>query len=240
MQDRHLSGDAVAAGPGAEGSRGHVRGSSLLVLGRVIALALGMVTQVIIVRTLTKAEFGAFAYALAIASAARILLSLGQGRLLSRFMATYEEQRDYARMFGAMFLAVATIVVTSVLAIGALFLLSEELIGSVVDDDKAVRLVLILILLSPLEALDQVFVSLFAVFTKPRTIFFRKHLLGPGLRLVVVLCLVVVGASVEFLAVGYVLAAVAGVALYTGLLVSVLRERGLLQELRPRQIVVPF
>ena len=240
MEDRHPGGDAVAAEPGVGDSRGHVRGSALLVLGRVIALALGLVTQVIIVRTLTKVEFGGFAYALAIAAAARILLSLGQGRLLSRFMATYEEQRDYARMFGAMFLAVGTIFVTSVLCIGAMFLFSDQLIGSVVEGDEAVDLVLILILLSPLEALDQVFVSLFAVFTKPRTIFFRKHLLGPGLRLVVVLCLVVTGASVEFLAVGYVLAALVGVALYLGLLVKVLRERGLLQELRPRQIVVPF
>lgn len=240
MQDRHLKGDEADTGLGADGSRGHMRGSALLVLGRVIALALGMVTQVIIVRTLTKAEFGAFAYALAIAAAARILLSLGQGRLLSRFMATYEEQRDYARMFGAMFLAVGTILVTSVLSIGALFLFSDELIGSVVKGDGAVKLVLILILLSPLEALDQVFVSLFAVFSNPRAIFFRKHLLGPGLRLVVVLCLVVIGASVEFLALGYVLAAVAGVALYFGLLVTMLRERGLLKELRPRQIVVPF
>ena len=243
MQDRHLKGDAAAAadaGPAADGSRGQVRGSALLVLGRVIALVIGMVTQVIIVRTLTKADFGAFAYALAIASGARILLSLGQGRLLSRFMATYEEQRDYARMFGAMFLAVGTIAVTSVLSIGALYLFSDELIGSVVDGDDAVRLVLILILLSPLEALDQVFVSLFAVFSKPRSIFFRKHLLGPGLRLVVVLALVVAGASVEFLAIGYVLAAVVGVALYCGLLVEVLRERGLMQHLRPRQIVVPF
>lgn len=243
MHDRHLKGDAAAASASGltnDGSRGQVRGSALLVLGRVVALALGMVTQVIIVRTLTKADFGAFAYALAIASGARILLSLGQGRLLSRFMATYEEQRDYARMFGAMFLAVGTIAVTSVLSIGALFLFSDELIGSVVRGDDAVRLVLILILLSPLEALDQVFVSLFAVFSKPRSIFFRKHLLGPSLRLVVVLCLVVAGASVEFLAVGYVLAAVAGVALYCGLLVTVLRERGLLQEFRPRQVVVPF
>ena len=43
-------------------------------------------------RTLTKPEFGAFEYALTLAGSARILLSLGQGRLLSRFMATYDEE----------------------------------------------------------------------------------------------------------------------------------------------------
>ena len=54
-------------------------------------MIIGMATTVILVRGLTKAEFGAFEYALALAGAGRILLSLGQGRLLSRFMASYEE-----------------------------------------------------------------------------------------------------------------------------------------------------
>lgn len=217
-----------------------MRGSALLVLGRVLALVIGMATQVIIVRALTKAEFGAFAYALVLANSARVLLSLGQGKLLSRFMAMYEEQRDYPRMFGAMFLAVGTILATSVLFVGALFLWSEVLVGSAIDSREAVSLVLILVFLSPLEALDLVFVSLFAVFSKPRAIFFRKHLLAPGLRLLVVVLLVLADASVAFLAVGYVLAALVGVLLYLTLLVKVLRERGLLQELRPRQIVFPF
>lgn len=211
-----------------------------MVVGRVAALVLSMATQVLIVRTLSKEDFGGFAYALALAAAARTLLSLGQGKLLSRFMATYEEQRDYPRMFGAMFLAVGTIVVTSVLTISALFLFSDELVGTAVESSDAIRLVLILVFLSPLEALDQVFVSLFAVFSKPRAIFFRKYLLAPGLRLVVVVLLVVTGASVTFLAVGYVLASLVGVFLYLGLLIRVLRERGLLKELKPRQVILPF
>jgi O-antigen/teichoic acid export membrane protein len=219
--------------------RDHVRGSVLLVLGRVLAMALSLATQVIIVRTLTKADFGAFAFALTLATGARVLLSLGQGRLLSRFMATYEEQRDYPRMFGAMLLAVATIAATSVVCIGALFLFREQLIATAVDGDRAVSVVLVLLFLSPLEALDQVFVSLFAVFSRPRAIFVRKYLLAPGLRLVVVLLLVVTGAGVVFLAAGYVLAAAAGILIYVGLLVRLLRERGLLRELRAHGVVLP-
>jgi len=69
----------------------HIRGSALLVLGRVLSMVLSMATSVVLVRVLTKADFGAFAYALTLAAAARVLLSLGQGMLLSRFMATYEE-----------------------------------------------------------------------------------------------------------------------------------------------------
>ncbi len=231
----------VASERGADGAaqgRRQVRGSSLLVLGRVASLLLGMATQVIIVRALSKADFGAFAYALALAAGARTLLSLGQGKLLSRFMATYEEERDYPRMFGAMFLAVGTIIVTSVLAISGLYLFSDALVGGALGP-AAIKLVLILVFLSPLEALDLVFVSLFAVFSKPRAIFFRKYLLAPGLRLVVVLLLVITGSSVTFLAVGYVMASIAGLLLYLGLLTKLLRERGLLKELNLRQVTFP-
>ena len=220
--------------------RRQVRGSSLLVVGRVASLLLSMATQVIIVRALSKTDFGGFAYALALAAAGRTLLSLGQGKLLSRFMAMYEEQRDYARMFGAMFLAVGTIAVTSVVMIVTLFIFSDALVGSAVDSSEAIRLVLILVFLSPLEALDQVFVSLFAVFSKPRAIFFRKYLLAPGLRLVVVLCLVVTGAGVTFLAVGYVVASLLGLFLYLGLLIAMFRERGLVKELKLTRVVFPF
>lgn len=224
----------------ADMGREHVRGSTLLVLGRVAATVFSVATQVLIVRALTKSDYGGFAYALAIAAAGRTLLSLGQGKLLSRFMALYEEERDYGRMFGSLFLAAATIAATSTVLIGVLFVVSDQLVGSLVGDSRAVSLLLILAFLAPLEALDQVFVSLFAVFSKPRTIFFRKYLFTPVLRLLVVLVLVLTGASVTYLAIGYLAAQVVGLFVYIGLLVQVLRERGLLRYLRLRRITLPF
>ncbi len=220
--------------------RSQVRGSALLVVGRVLTLVLTTATQVIIVRALTQSDFGAFGYALALAAAGRTLLSLGQGKLLSRFMAKYEEERDFDRMFGAMFLAIGTIMLTSTLSLATLFLLADSVISSAVSDPATVKVVLILIFLAPLEALDQVFVSLFAVFSKARTIFFRKYLFTPLLRLVVVLTLALTGSSVTFLAIGYLGAAVVGVVVYLGVFVRVLRERGLLKQLRPSRIILPF
>ncbi len=220
--------------------RQHVRGSALLVVGRVLAMALNMATQVVIVRALTKADFGAFAYALALANAGSILLSLGQGRVLSRFLATYEEEKDYPRMFGAMFLSVGTILATSTVGIGLMFLFRDQLIGSGFDSQDAVQVVLILVFLSPLEALDQVFVSLFAVFSAPRAIFVRKYLMAPAVRLAVVVVCVVTGAGVSLLALGYVFGALLGLVIYTWLLIGALRRRGLLRELRSGGVVVPY
>jgi O-antigen/teichoic acid export membrane protein len=239
---------ATASGEGDEPSeigattmgRRHVRGSALLVVGRVVSMFISMATQVLIVRALTKSDYGTFAYALAISSAGSTILSLGQGKLLSRFMAMYEEQKDYARMFGAMTLAIGTVAVTSVIGIVGVFAFQGALLGGTFQSAEQVKLVLILIFMSPLEALDQVFVSLFAVFSKPKAIFFRKFLLAPGLRLVVILLLIGTGSSVTFLAYGYVISTLFGVSLYVGLLIKLLADRGLLHAVRPRDIVLPY
>jgi O-antigen/teichoic acid export membrane protein len=229
-----------AAEEALEMGRQQIRGSAVLLVGRILSLLLTTATQILIVRILTKADFGAFAYALVLGSAARTLLSLGQGRLLSRFMSIYDEQRDYDRMFGAMFLAAGTIAVTSTVTLLALFLFRDPLIGSVVADPGDVQVVLILAFLAPLEAFDQVFVSLFAVFSRARAIFFRKYLFVPGLRLVVVLLLALIGADVVFLAIGYVVTQAIGMVVYVAMLGRMLRERNLLQHLRLRQLALPY
>jgi O-antigen/teichoic acid export membrane protein len=218
--------------------RSQVRGSALLVVGRIVTLLLTTATQVVIVRVLTKSDFGAFSYALALVAAGRTVLSLGQGRLLSRFMAKYEEHQDYDRMFGAVLLAVGTIVVTSLVALGVILGFPGQILD--VHDPATVQVVLILLLLAPLEALDQVFINIFAVFSAPGAIFFRKYLFTPGLRLGVVVALTLTGASVEFLAIGYVAAGLVGLAVSVAVLVRVLRERGLLEKLRPRRLRLPF
>jgi O-antigen/teichoic acid export membrane protein len=218
--------------------RNQVRGSALLVLGRVLTMGITTATQVVVVRALTKGEFGGFAYALSLATAGQTLLSLGQGRLLSRFMAKYEEQRDYDNMFGAMVLATGTIVFTSTLLVAGIYLIPGQLIP--VDDPSTVSVVQILIFLAPIQALDQVFVSLFAVFSAPRAIFFRKYLFTPGLRLGVVVALALTHASVTFLSVGYVLTGVIGTVVQLAVFLQVLRERGLASKLHLRRMRFPF
>ena len=89
---------------GRETSR-HLRGSSLLVGGRFISLALNLAVQVLIVRYLSKEDFGAFAYAISLVALASTVVAFGFDKALARFAAMYAERRDYPRMFGSMALA---------------------------------------------------------------------------------------------------------------------------------------
>jgi O-antigen/teichoic acid export membrane protein len=218
----------------------NMRGSMLLLVGRIVSLVFTTVTQIIIVRALSKTDYGVFAYAFTLTAAGRIVMSLGQGRLLSRFMAKYEEEKDYARMFGAILMAVGAILVTATVLLGSMAIGLAPLIGKSFDNPSTTGVLLALMFLAPLSAMDQVFVSIFAVFSKPTAIFFRKYLLTPALQLGVVMFIAYTDGTVAALAIGYVLTSAFGIVIYFWLFFSVMRERGIPFRLGRDKVIFPF
>jgi O-antigen/teichoic acid export membrane protein len=210
-----------------------LRGSSLLLAGRLVAVFVGFVTQVLLVRYLTKSDYGAFTYGLAVVVTARIVVSLGHNRTITRFLAVYRERADHARLLGTLLMECLLIVGLGAVLAGAVFVSRNLLAGALIDDAQTVAVLSVLVLLAPLEALDELFEGTFAVYDRARTIFLRQHVLAPLLRLSVVAALIAGDASVMFLAAGYVAATVVGVALYVVLLHRLLLGNGVLGHDRP-------
>lgn len=215
-----------------------VRGSALLSLGRVLALLFSIATQVIIVRFLSKGDYGVFAYGLAVSAALQALLSLGQNRSLGRSLAVAEEQGDVGRLLGALVLVASTIATCAVAVLVFLLVFQDLVLPAVPGEASELAPLLVLLLLAPLDALDQVFVSFFAAMARPLSIFFRKYLLSPALRLGIVVLVVLLDGSLMQLAVGYVGAQVVALISYGLLTAPVLRERGALgSRTRPRVVL---
>ena len=63
----------------------HIRGGTLLVAGQGISLSMAFAAQVLMVRYLTKSDFGAFAYALAVVLIAQAVCTFGLNRTIARF-----------------------------------------------------------------------------------------------------------------------------------------------------------
>ena len=230
--DRALSKPAPApsangAGRGKGASESSVRGSTLLVVGRIFALGVQLAIQVLIVRHLSKADYGSFAYALSIVIFGQTVVVFGLDKAVSRFLPIYDERGEYGAILGTLALVVGVITSLGIVLIAIVALGQDVLAQSVISDERAVSLLLILIVLSPLQALDELVTALFAIYARPRAIFFRKYLLSPGLKFAVVLLLVLSGSGVTFLAAGYVAAVVLGLTVYAGLVVKTLRTSGL-------------
>ena len=119
-----------------------IRGSSLLLAGRLFSKFVNLIIQVLTVRALSEADYGAFAYALSLVALGETIATIGLDRAITRFVPIYHEKRDYDKLFGTVIMVVGT-----VLAIGAAMILLvfgfQGVIGqSLIKDQQAVALLL--------------------------------------------------------------------------------------------------
>jgi O-antigen/teichoic acid export membrane protein len=217
----------------------HLRGSTLLLAGRVISMGANFAVQVLTVRYLTKSDYGAFAYAMSLISLGSSIAVFGFGKTITRYAPIYQEKGEYNKLFGTIIMVFSTIVVLGLFLVSLVLGLRGWISETFIHDPLALNLLLLLIVLSPIEAVDSLLVDLLAVFASPRAIFFRRHILGPGLKLLVVLLLVLLGSDVYFLAIGYLIANAIGVIIYTGILFRSLRNQKLFEHFHIHRIKFP-
>lgn len=231
-QPAHTGAPAEKNPVAGDADHGYVRGSSLLVGGRLIAIILNFVVQVVTVRYLSKSDYGLFAYALAVVALGSSAVQLGLDKSMPRLVPIYYERGDYSRIFGAVALATGAIWGLSISLLALLFGLQAVRGEGVVSDPRSVSLLLILIALSPVGAYTCVLERLVAIFATPRAIFFRRHVFAPGLKLAAVMVVIASSGGVYLLAYGYLLGGVLGVAVYVAILWREWRVRGLLEHMR--------
>jgi O-antigen/teichoic acid export membrane protein len=223
------------------GHAGHryIRGSSLLVAGRLISIFLNFVVQVVTVRYLSKGDFGVFAYALAVVALGSSAVQLGLDKSIPRLIPIYYERGEYPRIFGAIALATGAIWGLSISLVALLYGLQSILGTAVVSDPRSLSLLVIMIALSPVGAYTCVLERLVAIFASPQAIFFRRHILAPGLKLAAVVVVVLSSGGVYLLACGYLLGGLLGVVVYVAILWRQWRSRGLLSHARPSRLAWP-
>jgi O-antigen/teichoic acid export membrane protein len=222
-----------------DGVRSHLRGSSLLLVGRIASLLLNLGVQVLTVRYLARDEYGMFAWALAVIGGLTQFVLLGFDTTIARVVAMHHERGDGSRVLGAIALSVATITATNLLVLVGCFTASGSLPSLLGAEPEAVRLLLALIAMAPLQAFDSVLNALYGVFGRVRSIMLRRYLVGPALKLGSVLLVIAVGGSAFDLAQAYVASLFAGVAVYGALLIRLFRRDQWLGSPQPRRIALP-
>ncbi|MEE9398190.1 MAG: oligosaccharide flippase family protein [Methylococcales bacterium] len=228
----HSAGSSVS-------TKKHIRGSTLLLAGRLIGVLVNFVIQIIIVRYLAKAEYGAFAFASAVMMIGSHFVALGLNKGLNRFVPIYQERGQYDMMAGTIVLVLCTMLVFGSAMAALVFGLGGVFGGYFAPDPLSLSLLLIFIWVAPIQALDDATVKLFAIFASPRSVFFRRHILTPGLRLSAVLALVFFEGDAVFLAVAYLVVGILGVVIALVIITQVLRQKGLLRFFRFKNLNIP-
>lgn len=244
MQNSTITADlartAIASDNAQEAVRRQIRGSGLLVAGRALSVIVTGITQILIVRHLSTTDYGAWAYALSVVLLWQTLSSFGFQEAIPRFLAIYDENRDYAKLLGTMLLSVGIIVLSGAAVIAMFFLAPNTLLALVHDHREPISVLTVLIFMVPVEALDAILISFFATLASPQAIFLRRHVLAPGLRLAVVVLLITLHAGVVFLACGYLAASLLGISIYGGIFLHHLHKQGLLSAAKTDGIQMPW
>jgi O-antigen/teichoic acid export membrane protein len=217
----------------------HLRGSSLLVFGRMISVLLNFAVQVVTVRYLDKQDFGALSFALAAASMGASLNLLGLPQAVSRFLPIYQEQRRWPALFGGILFALIGIVGLGVALVALVFGVQDLIGNEVASNPRSLELLLILIALAPVQALDNLFQGFATIFIGARAVFIRRHLLGPGMKLAIVLGVVGMQASVQTLAWCHLIVGVLGLLSYGYMLARAFARQGLLEHFHWREVRMP-
>jgi O-antigen/teichoic acid export membrane protein len=220
-------------------TRRQIRGSSLLMIGQFISKGVNFAVQVLIVRYLAKSDYGAFAYALSVVALGETITTFGLDRAITRFVSIYHEQRDYNKMFGTMLMVLSTMLSIGLIFVLIFYAFQGFISQSLISDQEALALLLILIFLSPVNAFDTVIEGMFAVFSRPGAIFFRKYIIGPAFKLAIVLMLILGHSGVRFLAGGYLGAGVVALVIYAVVLLRTMHAQKLFQHLNFRTIQIP-
>lgn len=243
-RDNTTSSSVAAAPHSGVSDRGkatkkHVRGSSLLLLGRGLATLINFAVQVLIVRMLTVADYGSFAYALATVGLLASVVELSLSKGLSRYLPIYQDRGDYRALFGGMLLAAGSISIFGAALVLGIFALQGYIATDLVSSPLSMAVLLILVSLAPLQAMESVIEKLLAVFAGARAVFFRRHLIGPLLKLITVIAVMAFSRDVRLLAFGYLAAGVVGLFISLLVLVRVLQDTGLAEKFAWKELRLP-
>ena len=122
------------------------------------------------------------AYALSLVSLGTSIATFGLDRSITRFVPIYDEQGNYGKLWGTIVLAGGLVTSVGLLCVALVYGLQGILGGSPIGNSNVSSILLVLVLLVPIQGLDGLLVGMFAVFSKPRAIFFRKYVLGIPFR----------------------------------------------------------
>lgn len=238
-EGREEPGPSTASPSAAESARKQLRGSGLLLVGRLLSIGAKLAAQVLVVRYLSTADYGAWAYALVAVALLGGFAHLSLDRTVSRFASIYHEQGQFDRFFGTIVLVLGAVVVTSTLFVAALYLWPDLFSRLTGGDATTLALLSVMIFLVPLEAIDTLLIAIFATFSNPRAIFVRRYVVTPVVQIAVVLLLIALEADVTFLAYGYLAGHLFGALLSGRMFVQLLRRQGLLARFSWRRVTIP-
>jgi O-antigen/teichoic acid export membrane protein len=207
-------------------ARDQIRGSSLLLVGNVLSLAITFLPHLALVRYLTPEAFGHLAYALSLVAVGKTY-ALGFNEAMSRFVPIYHARREPSKVLGSIVVVFAITFLISGLLIVTFAIASGPILALLTKGREPAGLLLILMFLIPIETTNLLVMNLFACFARAREIFWGSFIFTPVLRAIVITLVILHHSELPFLAYGYLFVELIAVVVFSVLIVCELRRQNL-------------
>lgn len=231
--------NATSDTPKVDTSTKQIRGSALLLAGRGVSLLLNFVTQVITIRYLIKADYGAFAYAISLIELASLTAAFGMDKTFSQFGAIYHEQGNLRRLNGALIFSTSVILGLGFLLAGGYWISHDHLSQWMSLDGNVQSLLFLMVLLIPAGAFGSLACSFFAVLGETGTVFYRRHLIGPGVKCLALITAILLNGGLQAVALSFICAGVVQFLLDLFLMVKFCRKYRLIENLKQERPDIP-
>lgn len=219
--------------------RSHLRGSLLFAVGRVVALCINFLMQILTVRYLSKADYGLYAFCLSISGVIAVISVFGTDKAVSRYLAVYLHRHEYEKFWSAFRVMLATICLISFFFCICFSLTWYNGFQFKQDNPSTSTLLLLASFFAFCNAADAFLLSFFAAVTKPSVVFYRRYLLTPTFKLAAASVVVLLGGGLIAFVVSQLLAVIAGVAICLGVFRRILAENQTLRVSRKSREFVP-
>lgn len=204
------------------------RGGGISLIGNVVALVLGLLFQLALARSLGPARVGILTLALSVVGLVRILTVFGLHRGVLRFVTLYQGSGEKDRVAGAIHTALRFTLVASLVATPLLLLGAGYLATAVFGKPQLAPVLRILALSLPFAALTELFLAVAQAFKRVEYTPLIDQMLGPGLKIVLLLLAVYAfSGAVTAVAYGILVATVVSALVAGWVLHRLYREYGL-------------
>ncbi len=184
-----------------------VKGTGFILLANVVGTVLGFLFRIIVVRYISKSEYGLLSLAIAITNILAVFCSLGLVNSIPRFIAHSLAQRNYARILETIRVSIKVIVFSSIFVTSILFLFANRI--SVLLHKPALNSVIrVFSFVLPFSVLTEIFISILRGFEDVKGKIFLQNIFLTGIKIFLVTLVVFLGFSFTGVLWSYLIASV--------------------------------
>ncbi len=154
------------------------KGTVFVLIGTFVGMLLAFLARVVLVRSISTAEYGIFSLAIAGVGLITVVSELGLPGGIIRNIAFFRGKKDFGRVLGIIFSSFQLGIITSLVLFAVFFFLSDFLSVNVFHNPALTSVLKVLLIIAPLTVLIDFLSATFRGFNRAEGVFFYDFLLN--------------------------------------------------------------